>query len=141
MVPTQRALEIARSRGEDLVLIAPESQPPVAKILDFNKFLYQENKKKSAAKSKSKKSELKEIRIGPSTGEGDVQRHLARAIDWLEEGNRVKVTITMRGRENLYPNLAFDKIGRFAESLSEKAKVESAARHMGNMVSAVFISK
>jgi translation initiation factor IF-3 len=122
-------------------LIATELQPPVAKILDFNKFLYQENKKKSAAKAKSKRSELKEVRIGPSVGSGDVQRYLTRSKEWLADGNRVKVTVSMRGRENLFPEKAFEKIELFTQGLEEVAKPEDMPRRMGNMVSLVFIAK
>jgi translation initiation factor IF-3 len=141
VMATQEALSAARQRGQDLVLIAPEAKPPVAKILDFNKFLYQENKKRAASKAKSKKSELKEVRIGPSTGDGDVQRWLDRAVEWINEGNRVKVSVSMRGRENLYPNLAFDKINKFKEGLAETAKPEGEARQMGNIISIVFVTK
>lgn len=141
MISTQEAISEARKRGLDLVLIASESKPAVAKILDFNKFLYQENKKKSAAKAKSKKSEIKGIKIGPSTGEGDIKRHLERAFEWIEDGNRVKVVVTMRGRENLYPERAFDKIDKFAEELKEVAKAEDTPKRMGNTVSLIFVAK
>lgn len=141
VIPTHQALAEAKTRGLDLVLIATETQPPVAKILDFNKFLYQENKKKSAAKAKSKKSELKEVRIGPSVGMGDVQRYLTRAKEWLEDGNRVKVTVSMRGRENLFPDKAFEKVALFTEGLEEVAKPEDVAKRLGNMISIVFIAK
>ncbi len=141
VITTEKALQEAKARGLDLVLIANESQPPVAKILDFNKFLYQENKKKSASKAKSKKSELKEVRIGPSVGAGDVQRYLTRAIEWLNDGNRVKVTVSMRGRENLFPDKGFEKIDQFIKGLEEVAKPEDSAKHIGNMISVVFITK
>lgn len=141
VMKTQDALNLAREKGLDLIVITPNSVPPVAKILDFKKFLYQERKKKSTAKVKSKKSELKEIKLGPYTGEGDVTRWVERAKEFLEEGNRVKVTVTLRGRENLYPDLGFAKINKFQEALSAEARQESETKQSGNIISTVFVSK
>ena len=141
MISKSEALRVANERGLDLVLISPDSNPPVAKILDFSKFLYQERKKKSSAKAKSKKSELKEIKLGPSTGEGDVKRQIDRSREFIEEGNRVKVTVTMRGRENLYPDIAIEKIRRFEVELGDIAKLENEPKRTGRMIWTVFVAK
>ncbi|MDC0449111.1 translation initiation factor IF-3 [bacterium] len=135
----QQALDAAKERDLDLVLIAPKVKPPVAKILDFSKFLYDEKKKKSG--SKAKKSELKELRFGPNTGEGDMKRHTERARGFLEEGHRVKLTVQMRGRENIYPNLAFEKITGLADKLSDIAKLEGVPKRLGRMVTCVIVRK
>lgn len=125
----------------DLVLISPTANPPVAKILDFSKFLYQERKKKAVTKTKVKKSELKEIKIKPSTGEGDITRQIEHARKFIEEGNRVKVGVFMRGRENLYPEIGFEKLKRFQVELSDVAKEESSPKHMGNSIWTIFVGK
>ena len=141
VLPTQEALKLAREKELDLVLIAPAINPPVAKILEFNKFLYEERKKKSAAKTKSKKSELKELRFGPTTDEGDVSRLIYRAKEFIEDGNRVKISVVLRGRENLYPEIGFEKIKRVESDLSQIAKTESEPKKMGNTISMVFVRK
>ncbi len=139
VMKTSDALNLARGKELDLIVVTPNSVPPVAKLLDFKKFLYLEKKKKSTVKSR--KSGLKEIKMGPSTGEGDVNRQIERAKEFISEGNRVKVTITLRGRENLYPDIAFDKIRKFQAALEETAKPEADARQMGNMISMVLVAK
>ena len=120
----------------DLVLIAPNSEPPVAKILEFSKFLYEEKKKKSG--SKGKKSELKELRFGPTTGEGDIKRHIERSKGFINDGNRVKISVVLKGRANLYPELAFAKLNRIVEELSEVAKPEADVKRLGGTIFVVF---
>ncbi len=97
---TTDAIKKALELDMDLVLIVETANPPVAKILEFHKFMYEERKKLSAAKAKSKKSELKEFRFGPTIGSGDLEKKMERARGFLKEGNRVKVTVKMKGREN-----------------------------------------
>jgi translation initiation factor IF-3 len=141
VLQTTEALKIARERGLDLVIIAPNSTPPVAKILDFRKFLYQERKDKSKAKSRSKKSEIKEIRFKPFTGEGDLTWQIGRAKEWLGGGNRVKVWVMMRGREGSHPEICFEKIEKFTTELAECGKPEAAPEKKGNIISVVFIPR
>lgn len=135
------AVKLAREKELDLVLIAPQAIPPVAKILDFNKFLYEERKKKSTSKAKSKKSELKELRLSPTIGDGDLLRMAERAKEFIKEGNRVKASIFLKGRENAYPEIAIEKMGKFTKEMEDVAKVESAPKFMGNLVIAVYIKK
>lgn len=141
VIETNKALEIARQKELDLVVISPNAVPPVAKILDFKKFLYQERKEKTKAKNRSKKIELKEIRFKPFTGEGDLNWQIGRAKEWLEEGNRVKVWVQMRGREMTHPDICFDKIGKFQKELENIAKVEGKAEQRGNIISIMFLPK
>ncbi len=125
----------------DLVLVVPNANPPVAKIVEFSKFLYEERKKASNAKSKSRKTDVKEFRLGPTTGEGDIQRFVKRAKEFIEDGDKVKITVKMRGREVMFPEVAFDKIKKIEKELVEVAKLESEPKRMGNMISGIFVGK
>lgn len=141
VINTSQALDEAHKRNLDLVVIAEGANPPVAKILDFKKFLYDESKKASAAKAGSKKSELKELRFGPTIGKGDVDNRIKRAKEFIEENNQVRVTVQMRGRQNAYPEVAFEKIQMITEGLEDVARLESEPKHKGNMVVATYIPK
>lgn len=123
----------------DLVIISAGANPPVAKILDFNKFLYEERKKASASKAKSKKSELKEFTFGPTIDMGDLNSKITRAIEFIKDGNRVRITIKMKGRENEFPQVGFDRVKKFTEGLAGVAKLESEPRHNGNIINATYI--
>jgi len=135
---TTEALRLAREKELDLVLISEQANPPVAKILEYNKFLYEERKKSSAVKAKAKKSELKEFVFGPTIGESDIASRVERSKEFIKDGNRVKITVKLKGREGEYPQLGFEKIDRFREELSEAAKLESAPRRNGNIITATF---
>lgn len=122
------------------MVIAEKANPPVAKILDFNKFLYEERKKASSIKAKSKKSELKEFRIGPTIGDADLEQKIKRARKYLQEGNRVKVSLRLRGREKQHPEVAFEKIDIVKEQLADIAKPERPAKNNNGNISIFFIS-
>ena len=92
VVKTKEALDRAKEEELDLVLIVPNANPPVAKIVDFKKFLYEERKKASTARAKSKKADIKEFWLSPSTGEGDIQRFIKRAREFILDGNKVKIS-------------------------------------------------
>ena len=141
VMPTNKALEKARETGLDLVVITEGASPPIAKILDFNKFLYDENKKSSAAKAKSKKSELKEFWVGPNIGEGDLNVRIVRAKEFLADGNRVLFAVKMKGREKAFPEVAFGKVQKFAKGLSEVGRMEDEPKFMGGEVKVVFVRK
>ena len=141
VIPTHEALKKAEELDLDLVIIAEKTNPPVAKILDFNKYLYEERKKESAAKAKSKKSELKEFRFGPSIDEGDLMQRVGRAKEFIEDGNRVKFSVKMKGREAAHPQIAFEKINRVIKELAETAKVEKEPTLTGNIVDVFLVGK
>jgi translation initiation factor IF-3 len=141
VLKTQDALRMAMDKELDLVIIAEKANPPVAKILDFNKYLYDERKKASAAKAKSKKSELKEFVFGPSISEGDIKMRVERAKEFIEDGNRVKITVRLKGRENEHPEVGREKIQLFVEELRDVAKVEDAMKHMGNRITVTFVKQ
>ncbi len=138
---TRSAIETARREELDLVLVVPNANPPVAKIIEFSKFLYEERKKASTAKAKSKKTEIKEFWLGPTTGGGDIQRFVKRAREFLDDGDKVKITVKMRGREAMFPEVAYDQIKKIEKELSDIAKMESEPKRIGNMVWAIFTRK
>lgn len=136
---TKDALALARDEGKDLVVIVEKANPPVAKILDYNKFLYEEKKKSSAAKAKSKKSELKELRFGPNVGPGDFNQRIKRAKEFLEENNRVKFTVILKGRQRAFPKVAEEKLVEVEEALKEIGKMEGKIKRVGNRVQVTFV--
>ncbi len=141
VLPTGEALKRARNLDLDVVVISEGANPPVAKILNFNKFLYEENKKASAAKAKSKKSELKEFRIGPNIGDGDLQIRIKRAREFLEDGNRVKITVQLRGREKAFPEVAIEKLEIIEKELTDVARTEGGIHKDPSDIRATFVKK
>jgi translation initiation factor IF-3 len=125
----------------DLILVVPNADPPVAKIVEFTKFLYEERKKASIAKAKSKKTDIKEFRMGPTTGEGDIQRFVTRARGFIGDGDKVKITVKMKGREAMFPEVAIDQIKKIEKGLTDIAKLESEPKRMGNMIWVMFVGK
>lgn len=115
----EEALRTAQEQGLDLVLIAPNSQPPVAKIIDFKKFLYQEEKKQRSAKKGIKKSSVKDISISLFIAQGDLERMANKAKEFLEEGNQVRVNMMLRGREIVKRDMAFNHMRAFLASLGD----------------------
>jgi translation initiation factor IF-3 len=138
---TTDALKLAISKDLDLILIAPAIDPPVARITDFNKFLYDENRKERQNKAKTKKTEVKELRLTPMTSGGDIQRFTNRALEFLSEGNKVKISVKMRGRQMQHPEVAREKLAKVAAGLNEKAKMEGEPKLMGGLLWVVFTSK
>jgi translation initiation factor IF-3 len=124
VMPTKQAIELAHQRGEDLVEISPNAQPPVCRIIDYSKFLYQQKKKAKEMKQKQVKVEVKEIRFGPQTDEHDYQFKLKHAKEFLEEGNKVRAYVFFRGRSILFKEQGEVLLLRFANDLEECGKVE-----------------
>ncbi len=138
---TKAALELAKKENLDLVVIVETANPPVAKILDLNKFLYEEKKKSSASKAKSKKSELKEFRFGPNIGQGDLDNRIERAAEFLRENNRVQFTIQLKGREQAHPQVAYNKLEEVEKALKDIGRMESEPKKMGNKIMVTFVRK
>lgn len=141
VMKTREAISKARENEMDIVLMVPNANPPVAKMVEFTKFLYEEKKKASSARAKSKKTDVKEFRLGPTTGEGDIQRFVKRAREFIDDGDKVKITVKMRGREAMFPEVAYDQIKKMEKELGEVAKLESEPKRAGNIISAIFIGK
>lgn len=125
IMPTRKALDLARQQGVDLVEISPNAQPPVCRLIDYSKFLYQQKKRQKEMKQKQVKVEVKEIRFGPQTDEHDYQFKLKHAQEFLLEGNKVRAYVFFRGRSILFKEQGEVLLLRFANDLAEYGKVES----------------
>lgn len=123
-MPTEKALEIAREAGLDLVEIAPNVDPPVCKIIEYKKFLYELKKKQKEIKAKTAKVTVKEIRFGPNTDEHDFNFKLKHAIKFLEEGNKVKAFVFFKGRSIVFKEQGEILLLKFAQGLEDVGKVE-----------------
>lgn len=131
VMPTRQALDLARQQGVDLVEISPNAQPPVCRVIDYSKFLYQQKKRQKEMKQKQVKVEVKEIRFGPQTDDHDYQFKLKHAQEFLEEGNKVRAYVFFRGRSILFKEQGEVLLLRFANDLEEYAKVEQLPRLEG----------
>ncbi|MBI3749857.1 MAG: translation initiation factor IF-3 [Chloroflexi bacterium] len=119
VMPTPRALEMAQERGLDLVEVAPMASPPVVKFLDFGQYKYELTKREKEAKRKQRSVTFKEVRLSPKIGVGDFDTKVNRAIEFLEDGDRIKVTVRFRGRELTHPELGRSLIARFADRVKD----------------------
>ena len=119
-------MQIAREADLDLVEVAPNSDPPVCRVMDFGKFIYERAKKEREARRSQTKIEIKEIRLRPKTNEHHRNLKVRRARGWLESGMKVKVRIRFRGREITYPELALNDLKQIAEDLSDLGVIEQA---------------
>lgn len=131
------ALSIAEEKGLDLVEVGPSSKPPVCKILDYGKFKYEQEKKHQ--KSKSRAGEIKEIRFSVTTEEHDFTTKIEQARKFIEKGHKIRVTVKMSGRENIYSQKAIDQIERVKQEL--EMDYEQSPSRMGNRISATLIRK
>ena len=129
--PTKKALDLARQQGVDLVEISPKAQPPVCRLVDYSKFLYQQKKRAKEMKQKQVKVEVKEIRFGPQTDEHDYQFKLKHAQGFLNEGNKVRAYVFFRGRSILFKEQGEVLLLRFANDLEEYGKVEQMPKLEG----------
>jgi translation initiation factor IF-3 len=138
VVSIQKALQIARDAELDLVEVAPNSEPPVCRVMDFGKFLFERTKKEREARKAQTKIEVKEIRLRPKTNEHHRGFKTRDARRWLLEGNKVKVTIRFRGREITYPEIALEDLREIAEELADVATVEQAPNMEGRTMGMVL---
>ena len=141
VVNTNDALVAARENDLDLVLIAESSDPPVAKIMDFGKRLYEEKKAKAAAKKKQHQLQVKEIKFRPGTDVGDYQVKLRNLVRFLEDGDKAKVTIRFRGREMAHQELGMQMLERLERDLEEYGVVEARPKLEGRQMIMVFAPK
>ena len=124
VVSIHEAMRLADEADMDLVEIAPQAKPPVCKVIDYGKFIYQRNKKEKEARKAQKKIEIKEIRLRPKTTDHHRGFKVRDARRWLEEGKKVKVRIRFRGRERDYPEIAMEDLREITEELSDVSIVE-----------------
>ncbi len=139
--PTSRAIELAEEAGLDLVEISPTANPPVCRIIDYNKFLYEKKKKDKEIKAKAAKSDLKEIRFGPNTDDHDFEFKTRHAVKFLEEGNKVKAYVQFRGRSIVFKDRGELILLKFAERLKEVADLEHMPKLEGKRMHAIFVPK
>ncbi len=126
VVSIQEALQMAQEANLDLVEVAPNADPPVCRVLDYGKFLYEKAKKDREARKAQAKVEIKEIRLRPKTSDHHKSFKVRNARRWLEEGKKVKVRIRFRGREITYPEIALEDLKSIAEELSDISEIEQA---------------
>uniref|UniRef100_UPI002FCD8D70 translation initiation factor IF-3 n=1 Tax=Zobellella maritima TaxID=2059725 RepID=UPI002FCD8D70 len=141
VVSITEALEAAAAQGVDLVEISPNAEPPVCRIMDYGKFLYEKSKATKEQKKKQKQIQVKEIKFRPGTDEGDYQVKLRNLVRFLEEGNKAKVTLRFRGREMAHQELGFDLLNRIKTDLDELALVEAFPKLEGRQAVMVLAPK
>ena len=130
-------MQMAREAGLDLVEVAPNVRPPVCRIMDYGKWKYQQKKKEAKAKSHTKQSELKEIRVRPSTDDHDLELKMNRTREFLGEGHKVQFTMMFKGRQMAHRNIGFDQFRLLADQLQDIAKVEVPPRSMGRRMTMI----
>jgi translation initiation factor IF-3 len=140
VLATPEALRIAQERGFDLVEVAPMAAPPVTRFLDYGQFKYEQARREKEARRHQRSVEFKEIRLKVKIGKGDFDTKVRRAIQFLELGDRVKVTVQFRGREVSHAYLGRDLLTRFAEQVGEHAQVERQPLLEGKQMSLVMAS-
>ncbi len=126
VMPTPQALAMAQERGYDLVEVAPMASPPVARFLDFGQYKYELTKREKEAKRKQRSVTFKEVRLKPKIGVGDFDTKVRRAIEFLEEGDRIKVAVQFRGRELTHPEIGRALIEKFSDRIKDHGVVERA---------------
>ncbi len=134
----REALMRAEDAGLDLVEISPLAKPPVVKIVDYGKFRYQQQKKEKDSKKSQVQIRVKEIKLKPNIDEHDFQTKLKHARDFLQKGNKVRISIMFRGREMLHIDLGEKVVGRFCQELSDVATIETASKMMGRTMTTVL---
>lgn len=134
----QQAIDLARQRGYDLVEVAPMANPPVCRIIDFGKYLYEQKKRAHEAKKKQAVIEVKEIKFRPMTDDHDYNFKMKHAREILADGNKVKATIRFRVREITHKELGFQLLDRLERDLADKGVAEARPRHEGMQLIMIF---
>ncbi|MDA2922291.1 translation initiation factor IF-3 [Patescibacteria group bacterium AH-259-L07] len=138
IIETERALEMTREKGLDLVEISPKADPPVAKILDFGKFKYELQKKEKLQKKQKKVGEIKGIRLTPRIGKHDLSVRAKKAKTFLSQGQKIKIEMILRGREKAHFNLAKNLIKDFITSLGDNIQIEQPPKRRGHRIIAII---
>jgi translation initiation factor IF-3 len=139
--PTQEALNMAEERDQDLVEVAPNSSPPVCRIMDYGKFKYQQSKRAHEAKKKQKIIHVKEVKLRPNTDQHDYDFKLRNAFRFLESGDKVKVLVFFRGREIVHRENGQKLLVRVTETLEDIAIIEQEAKQEGRTLCMIFAPK
>jgi len=142
-ISTEKALALAREKGLDLVEVSPLANPPVAKIVDYSKLKYQEEKERRKEKAKQKKIEVKGIRLSLRISEHDKDVRIKQAIKFLNNEDKIKIEMILRGRERQHKDLGSDIINKFINSINSEVETntEQAIKAQGGKISAVIAKK
>lgn len=141
VMPTRQAMDLAQDAGLDLVEVSPNAAPPVVRVMDYGKYLFEQNKRLQVAKRKQKQIQVKEVKFRPGTEEGDYQVKLRNLIRFLSEGDKAKVTLRFRGREMMHQDLGRKLLKRVEADLEELAIVEQHPRMEGRQMVMVLSPK
>ena len=141
MLTRFEALDLAKSSELDLVEVSPQADPPVVRVMDFGKYLFEQNKKSHAAKRKQKQIQIKEIKFRPGTDENDYQIKLRNIIRFLTEGDKAKVTLRFRGREMAHTELGRKLLDRLVNDLRDHAAIEQNPLMEGRQMVMMFAPK
>ncbi len=141
VMPTRKAQALAEAQGLDLVEITPSAQPPVCKLMDYGKFRYEESLKQKQARKNAKATQVKEIKFHAATDVGDVNRKVKEILGFIDQGNKVKVSLMFRGRENAHRELGQEMIENVITLCGEKVQVEQAPKLLGRTLSCMLAPK
>ena len=141
VMPTRQAMQLAQDAGLDLVEVSPMAAPPVVRVMDYGKYVFEQNKKLLVAKRKQKQIQIKEVKFRPGTEEGDYQVKLRNLVRFLTEGDKAKVTLRFRGREMMHQDLGRKLLQRVEPDLAELAIVEQHPRLEGRQMVMVLSPK
>ncbi|HNP37816.1 MAG TPA: translation initiation factor IF-3 [Woeseiaceae bacterium] len=141
VMPLAEAIMVAKGENLDLVEVSPNADPPVCRIMDFGKFLFEQNKKSQAAKRKQKQVHIKEIKFRPGTEDGDYKIKMRKLIEFLEDGDKTKITLRFRGREMAHKELGAQLLARVRGDLEEYAIVEQMPQMEGRQMVMVMSPK
>ena len=141
VMDSRDAVQRARQEGKDLVEVAPNAKPPVCRIIDYGKFLYEEKKKAAEAKKKQVTVQVKEIKFRPGTDDHDYQYRMERARGWIEDGDKVRATIAFRGREMTHRELGADLLAKLRDDMLDIADVEVTPKMEGYQMFIILVPK
>jgi translation initiation factor IF-3 len=139
VMATDRAIQIAREQDVDLVEVAPNSDPPVARLLDYGKLRYLTSKKERESKKGQKSTELREVRFRPNIGEHDLEAKLRKVREFIEDGSKVKLTVRFRGREAVHQQLGLSVLKRIADELKDEVRLEKPPAMEGRALSMILL--
>ena len=138
-MPLDRALQMARENGIDLVEVAPNADPPVCRLLDYGKLRYLYSKKERESKKAQKNTELREVRFRPNIGDHDLAAKLRKVKEFIDDGSKVKLTVRFRGREAVHQQLGLSLLKRVADDLKEEVRLEKPPAMEGRALSMILI--
>ena len=134
VMSVSEAIRLADRQGLDVVEIAPKAQPPVVKLIDYHKFLYQENKKKQAQQRKAKSGQIKEIRLTPFMAAGDLETRIKKISEFLQERNQVRITVRFKGRQMSNKQAGYLLLEKVTKALEKQAKVDQLPKFVGRQL-------